>query len=151
MLKLTVIGNLTKDPQRKTLASGTEVTDMRVAAHYKKRGEDKTTYVNASAYGKVGEVAARYLSKGKQVYLELRDVEFTAGESQVFINGVVDTMEMLSTRGGDAAEEEVEHMKQMFAQAPKSPQPEPKGTVVETPPDLPWDANGSSQESELPF
>lgn len=149
MFTLELTGNLTKNPERKSLPSGTEVVVVPVAVNQKRNGMEITQYIDADAYGKIGETAMKFLTKGRKVFMRLDGLKFRAGENKVYISGTIKEMEML---GGQASsEEEVEHMKQIFAQSPKSPQEQPTGTVVETPSDLPWDMHGSSQEPDLPF
>jgi single-strand DNA-binding protein len=59
----SVIGRLTKDPELKPLADGTNVCKLRLAVDRMGGGED-TGYINVAVFGKSGEAAARELSKG---------------------------------------------------------------------------------------
>ncbi len=75
--KVFLIGNLTRDPERRTLPSGMAVTEIGLAVNRRFRtqsGEDRdeTTYVNISLFGKQAETAVRYLRKGRQVFIEGR-------------------------------------------------------------------------------
>lgn len=69
-----VIGRLTRDPELKTLPSGTAALDMSVAVNEtQKKGEDWTDYANffnVTAWGKTAENCAKYLKKGSQVAIE---------------------------------------------------------------------------------
>ncbi len=72
-----VIGNLTRDPEVRTLASGQSVTSFAVATNRRwkdKEGNTKedTQYHEVSIWGRLGELASQMLSKGKKVYVEGR-------------------------------------------------------------------------------
>jgi single-strand DNA-binding protein len=73
--KVILIGNLGKEPESKTLDGGNTVTNFSLATSesYKdKKGEkvDKTEWHNIAVWGKLAEVAAKYLKKGSSVYVE---------------------------------------------------------------------------------
>jgi len=74
--KVMIIGRLGKDPEGKTLPGGTYVCNFSVATSEKytnkSTGEknEKTEWHNCVAFGKTGEVCARYLKKGSEVYVE---------------------------------------------------------------------------------
>jgi single-strand DNA-binding protein len=75
-----VIGNLTRDPETREAGSNS-VTKLSVASNTKVKGEKVTTYYEVSVWGKHGEAAARYLSKGESVYVwgEHRPREYESG------------------------------------------------------------------------
>jgi single-strand DNA-binding protein len=75
-----VIGNLTRDPETREAGSNS-VTKLSVASNTKIKGEKVTTYYEVSVWGKHGEAAARYLSKGEPVYVwgEHRPREYESG------------------------------------------------------------------------
>lgn len=85
--KVTLIGNLGRDPETRVLPSGAKVVDFTVATteSYKNRAGDQidsTTWFRAEAWEKLGDIAEQYLKKGDQVYLEgrLRLEEYTDRE-----------------------------------------------------------------------
>lgn len=66
--KVTIIGRLGRDPE---MRSG--VCKLSVATDYKaKSGEEHTEWHRVTCFGKTGELADKYLSKGRQVYIEGR-------------------------------------------------------------------------------
>jgi single-strand DNA-binding protein len=71
-----MIGNLTQDPELRYTASGTAVCNMRIAVGSKyKSGEEwkeETLFIDVVVWGKQGENASQYLSKGRQVMVEGR-------------------------------------------------------------------------------
>ncbi|MBU1149077.1 single-stranded DNA-binding protein [Patescibacteria group bacterium] len=76
--KAEIIGNLTRDPQIKTLPSGTPLASFSVATNriwkdYKtKKQNESTEYHNVIAWGKLAEIIGKYLKKGGKVYVDGR-------------------------------------------------------------------------------
>lgn len=75
--KAVVIGNLTRDPELKSLPSGIKVTSFSVATNrvWKDQAGQKqeaVDYHNIVVFGRQAETAAQYLSKGSQVLIEGR-------------------------------------------------------------------------------
>jgi single-strand DNA-binding protein len=73
--KCILIGNLGKDPESKNLESGNTVTTFSLATSesYKdKQGNkvDQTEWHNIVLWGKLAEIASKYLKKGSSIYLE---------------------------------------------------------------------------------
>jgi len=71
MNKLTIIGNLTKDPELRTTTSGKSVCSFTVAVNRRQRRDQNTQpeadFFSVSAWDQRGENCAKYLSKGKKV------------------------------------------------------------------------------------
>ncbi len=75
--KAMVFGNLTRDPELKTLPNGTSVCSFSVATTrtYKDRDGKRVEtpdYHNIVLFMKLAELAAQYLKKGSSVYIEGR-------------------------------------------------------------------------------
>ena len=74
--RVTLVGNLGKDPEGRYTKSGTAVTTLSIATTEKwtKDGtpQEKTTWHRVVCWDKLADVAAKYLSKGRQVYIEGR-------------------------------------------------------------------------------
>ena len=73
--KVILIGNLTKEPMQNNLPDGSFVTNITVACNEKykdKSGEQKelVEFINISFFGKLAEIAKKYLLKGNPVYVE---------------------------------------------------------------------------------
>jgi single-strand DNA-binding protein len=73
----TVIGNLGSDPQVRALPSGQKVANVSVATteRYTDRNggnQQRTEWHRVVAFGKLAETCERFLSKGRQVYVEGR-------------------------------------------------------------------------------
>ena len=67
MNKLTIIGNLTRDPESRTLKSGDVVCSFSMAVNRRTSGEQQADFFRVSVWGKMGEACQRYLAKGRKV------------------------------------------------------------------------------------
>lgn len=72
-----VLGNLTRDPEVRTLPSGQTVCSFAVATNRRWKDKDGNTkedtqYHEVSVWGRLGELASQMLAKGKKVYVEGR-------------------------------------------------------------------------------
>ena len=75
--KITIIGNLGRDPELRYTPQGTAVCDFSVAVNDRKRDkagewQDVTTWFKITFWGKQAENASKYITKGRQVYIEGR-------------------------------------------------------------------------------
>ena len=106
--KVTIIGNLGRDPENRYLPSGEQVTSIAVATtdrwRDKATGEQKeaTEWHRISFFGKLAEIAGQYLKKGSQVYVEgkLRTQKYTDkdGIERYQTNIIADRMQMLGSK-----------------------------------------------------
>jgi single-strand DNA-binding protein len=74
--KVFIFGNLTRDPERKSLPSGMAVVSLGVATNrvYVVNGQkqEEVEFHNVVAFGKQAEVIAQYLKKGSSLLVEGR-------------------------------------------------------------------------------
>ena len=75
--RVTLIGNLTRDPALKYLPNQTPVVEFGLAMNHKFKtatGEQRedVCFVDCSAFGKPAEIINQYCQKGKQIYIEGR-------------------------------------------------------------------------------
>ena len=106
--KVTIIGNLGRDPENRYLPGGEQVTSISVATTEnwtdKQSGEKKslTEWHRISFFGKLAEIAGQYLKKGSQVYIEgrLRTRKYTdkEGIDRYATEIIADTMQMLGNK-----------------------------------------------------
>jgi len=66
MNQLTIIGNLTRDPESRSTQSGKQVCTFSVAVT-RRNDREKSDFFRVSAWGELGNNCAKYLSKGKKV------------------------------------------------------------------------------------
>ncbi|HEY7892828.1 MAG TPA: single-stranded DNA-binding protein [Solirubrobacteraceae bacterium] len=108
--RVVMTGNLTADPELRSLPSGTSVCELRIACNTRRKdnasGEwvDKPNYFNVKVWGAQGENAARYLSKGRPVAidgrLEWREWEAQDGTKRSAIDIIADSVQFLGSREG---------------------------------------------------
>jgi single-strand DNA-binding protein len=108
--KVIIVGNLGADPETRAMPSGSTVANLRIATteNWKDRqtGEqqERTEWHRVVLFGRLGEVAAEYLRKGSQVYIEgsLRTRKWTdkQGTERYSTEIVGNDMQMLGGRGG---------------------------------------------------
>lgn len=70
MNKLTIIGNLTRDPELRTTATGLSVCSFTVAVNRKKTAnqqQPEADYFKVTAWRERGEICAKFLAKGRKV------------------------------------------------------------------------------------
>ena len=106
--RVVLTGNLTADPELRSLPSGTSVCELRSpatpAARTTRTGEweDKPNYFNVKVWGAQGENAARFLSKGRPVAidgrLEWREWEAQDGAKRQAIDIIADSVQFLGSR-----------------------------------------------------
>ena len=75
--RVILTGNLTRDPELRTLPSGNSVCDLRLAVSTKWRNptgswNDQTNYFDVSVFGGQGEIVAKYMQKGRPVAIDGR-------------------------------------------------------------------------------
>ena len=101
--RVQIIGRLGKDPEEKTTKKGTKYAFFSVAVDRQwKDGEGKnkkeTDWFNVEAWGRLGEVCLKYLSKGRLIFLEGRlntDRYEKEGEIKFFTKVIARQMQML--------------------------------------------------------
>ncbi len=75
--KVFILGNLTKDPEIRTIPSGQQVATFGVATNrvwynQAKEKNQEVEFHNVVVWGRLAEIASQYLAKGKMVLIEGR-------------------------------------------------------------------------------
>lgn len=106
--KVILVGNLGADPEKRTTQSGTTITTLSIATSEswrdKQTGEqqERTEWHRVKLFGKLGDIAADYLAKGRQVYIEgsIRTDKYTdkEGVTRYATDIIADEMQMLGGR-----------------------------------------------------
>jgi len=68
--KVTLLGNVGKDPEIKTTSTGKKVATFSLATTEKYSGESKTTWHNIVVWEKLAEICEKYVKKGSQLFIE---------------------------------------------------------------------------------
>jgi len=107
--KVYLMGNLTRDVELKSIAGGQSVARIGMAinrSYTLQSGEKRedVTYVDCEAWGKQAEVMAKYLAKGRPVFIEGRlklDMwEDKEGKKQSKMRVVVEGFQFIDSKGG---------------------------------------------------
>ena len=111
--KVFLIGNLTRDPELRVTPKGTAICQFGLAVNRQFKDEsgatrDETTFIDIEAWGKQGELVAKYLSKGSPAMVEGRLKldqweDKQSGQKRSKLKVVLDNVQFLSTRGGAGA------------------------------------------------
>lgn len=75
--KVILVGNLGSEPELRNTPSGTAVCEFRLATNETWKGkdgqsQDRTEWHRIIVWGRMGENCAKFLAKGRQVYIEGR-------------------------------------------------------------------------------
>jgi single-strand DNA-binding protein len=111
--KVIIVGNLGNDPDTRYMPSGSAVTNLSIATNEswkdKQTGEqkDRTEWHKVAMFGRLAEIAAEYLRKGSQVYIEgklrTRKWQDQNGNDRWTTEVIADEMQMLGGRMGNGA------------------------------------------------
>ncbi|MGH8148872.1 MAG: single-stranded DNA-binding protein [Steroidobacteraceae bacterium] len=111
--KVILVGNLGAEPETRAMPSGMTVCNIRIATSEswkdKQSGEqqERTEWHRIAMFGRLGEIAAEYLHKGSQVYIEgslrTRKWQDKQGAERYTTEIVASEMQMLGGRGGGTA------------------------------------------------
>lgn len=112
--KVIIIGNLTRDPELKTTQNNQVICTFGIATNreWVSNGEKKQSseFHEVAAWSRLGEICAKYLKKGKLVYLEgylkTRSWEDEGGNKKFRTEIVLQDMVMLEKRDHSAADDD---------------------------------------------
>ena len=136
MNKLTIIGNLTRDPELRTTSAGISVCDFTVAVNRRVSranagSQPEADFFRVSAWRQLGENCQRFLAKGRKVCVvgpvSARTYQANDGSTRVSLEVMAEDVEFLSSRNEDQAGG--------YAPAPSAPAPMAQNsgfTAVET-------------------
>jgi single-strand DNA-binding protein len=110
--RVIISGNLTRDPELRSTASGLPVLGFGVAVNDRRKNqqtgewEDYPNFVDCTMFGTRAEAVSRFLSKGSKVAIEgkLRWSQWERdGQKRSKIEVIVDELEFMSSRDGGSA------------------------------------------------
>lgn len=150
--KVILVGNLTRDPELRTLPSGNSVARIALAVNRRYVGKDgetkeEVTYVDIDAFGKQAETLAKYCTKGQPLLVEGRlrldqwDDKST-GEKRSRLGVVLENFTFLGSRNGAPAAGT-----QDYEDASVPPRRAPAPRTSPTPPA----ASAPEIEEDIPF
>ena len=109
--RVNITGNLTRDPELRATAGGTQVLSFGVAVNDRRRNaqtgewEDYPNFVDCTMFGTRAEAVSRFLAKGNKVAIEgkLRYSSWErGGQRRSKLGVIVDDLEFMSSRRDDA-------------------------------------------------
>ena len=102
---LTIIGNLTRDPETRTTTSGSTVCSFTVAVNRRKKaeGQPEADFFRVSAWNQLGDNCQKYLAKGRKVCVvgTVTAHAYTTqdGKAAASLEVMANNIEFLSARG----------------------------------------------------
>jgi single-strand DNA-binding protein len=106
--RVVLTGNLTRDPELRSLPSGMSVCSLRVACNTRRKNnssgewEDKPNFFDVTVWGAQGENCARFLAKGRPIALdgrlEWREWQDQQGNNRQSIDIIADAVQFLGGR-----------------------------------------------------
>lgn len=136
--KVILVGNLGKDPELRYTPSGTAVCTFSLATTERfknKQGEqqDRTEWHNIVVWAGLAEICGKYLTKGKQIYLEgrlqYRSYDDRDGNKRYITEVVANEMQMLGRAGDQPDSGRSSSSSDDFSQAPPEPQFNPDDDI----------------------
>ena len=101
---LTIIGNLTRDPELRSTSSGVSVCDFSVAVNPRKRSENgpDAQFFKVTVWRELAQNCARFLFKGRKVCVvgpvELRTYQANDGTTKAYMEVTGQQVEFLSSK-----------------------------------------------------
>ncbi|WP_421133230.1 single-stranded DNA-binding protein [Alteromonas sp. A079] len=109
--KVILVGNLGNDPEVRYMPNGNAVANLSLATSESWKDQqgqmqERTEWHRLTMYRRLAEIAGEYLKKGSQIYVEgklqTRKWQDQQGQDKYTTEIIVDQMQMLGGRGGDA-------------------------------------------------
>lgn len=110
MNKLTIIGNLTRDPELRTTSTGYNVCSFTVAVNRRRSSQNnnqpEADFFRVSAWRQLGENCQKYLAKGRKVCVvgpvSVSSYTGNDGATRFSLDVMAEDVEFLSSRNDDA-------------------------------------------------
>jgi len=100
--KIVLVGNLTRDPETRYLATGAGVTKFALAVNRRTKQGDETMFIDIVAWDKLGEICNQYLKKGMSTLIEgrlaIRSYDDKDGIKRKAVEVVATDMQMLDSK-----------------------------------------------------
>ena len=155
MNKVILIGNLTRDPETRSLPSGSNIVNcgLAVSRKYKSNNEyqEETTFVDFEAFGYSANYAAKYLTKGSKVAIEGRlklDTwqDRNSGQNRSKLKVIAENIQGLDPRQSN---QQSQQQTQYQQPAPQAPPPAPFPPQNQQPQQQP--SLGDDAIDDIPF
>ena len=139
--QVTLLGNITRDIEERKTGSGMAVCNIGLAVNEKRKNGEEVLFIDCTAFDKTAEIAAQYLSKGRQVLLSGRLKldqwnDKNTGEKKSKIGMIVDKLTFIGGKDDSRVEG-------------AQPAPAPQATASQA--GLVSDPNPAPSGDDLPF
>ena len=158
--RVTVTGNLTRNPELKTTQSGTAVLNIGIAVNDRRKNqltgewEDAPNFFTVVAFGNRAEALAKHLRKGSKIAvdgkLRYRAWEAQDGSKRSTVEIVADDIEFMDPRPQNGAQSPSQPAYAPSAPAP-APMPEPPAPAPQTAPQAPAPPSMNLADEPIPF
>lgn len=128
--KVMLIGNLTRDPELRVTPKGTSIAQFSLAINRRFKGSDgndaeEVVYVDCEAWAKTGETIAKYVTKGRPLFVEGRLKldqweDKTSKEKRSRMKVVVENFQFLGGQNQSGSNSEGEPQRSTAPSAPES-------------------------------
>ena len=102
MVKVFLIGNLTRDPELSETPGGVSVCRFSVACNRRENGEPTADFYNVTAWRVLGETVAQYTKKGNKVAiagdLQIRQYEANDGSRRTSVDVIAQSIDFLTPK-----------------------------------------------------
>ena len=149
--RVNITGNLTRDPELRATAGGTQVLSFGVAVNDRRRNaqtgewEDYPNFVDCTMFGTRAEAVSRFLAKGNKVAIEgkLRYSSWERdGQRRSKLEVIVDEIEFLSRNDGSRGGAPMQQSAPQPQAMPVQQAPAPVATPV---------VDASVYDEDIPF
>lgn len=156
--RVILAGNLTRDPEHRSLPSGNAVLRMSIAVNRRYTGKDgemreEVTYVDIDAFGKQAETIAKYCTKGSGILVEgrLRLDQWddrNTGEKRSKLGVVLENFTFIGGGAGRSRSDDGSGSYEDSVPARRAPAPRASASV---PPPPPASTAAPDIEEDIPF
>ena len=99
--RITLVGNLVRDPEIRYINSGAAVCKFSLAVNRRTKQQEETDFIDCVAWDKLAETCNTYLKKGSNVLVEgrlvIRSYDDKDGNKRKATEVVINTMQMLGS------------------------------------------------------
>lgn len=105
---ITIMGNLGKEPEMRSLPDGTQVVNFSLASTRKRRDQETTTWWRCACFGKQAEIIAQYMTKGSGIIVQgepsAREYQTQDGTTKTSLEIDVKTFSFLPKTSGQTGQ-----------------------------------------------
>ena len=106
--QVTLMGNMTRDPEGKFATSGMAISSFTIAVNRKWKDKEEVSFIDCTAFGKTAELIQKFFTKGKPILVSGRLKQDTwedrnTGQKRSKLGVIVETMTFVGGNGQQQA------------------------------------------------